>query len=75
MTPHICPGCNQKTGRSGHLCTPTRADDVQCNFCGALILSERHLCKDKVKELAYVCNTCGRTAVKAEHLCDPKEIE
>jgi len=72
---HVCPTCHSSTGASGHLCVPTKVDDLKCDFCGSLIPDERHLCDDKVKELAYVCNTCGRTAISAEHLCDPKKIE
>jgi flavin-binding protein dodecin len=72
---HVCPTCMQETGASGHLCVPTGKKDEQCDWCGALIPDERHLCNDKVKELAYICNTCGRTAVSAEHLCSPKKIQ
>lgn len=70
-----CPTCQQTITGSGHLCVPVKPDDETCDWCGALMVDKRHLCNDKVKELAYVCNSCGRAAVQAEHLCDPKYIE
>ena len=71
---HVCPTCMQETGESGHMCVPVTGQDHRCEWCGSLIPDERHLCNDKIKELAYICNTCGRTAVKSEHLCNPKKI-
>ncbi len=70
----ICPTCNRETGPEGHLCVPAGESEKKCEWCGALIPNERHLCSEKVKELAYICNTCGRTAVRAEHLCSPEKI-
>ena len=70
-----CPTCKEKTGHDGHLCVPVSKKDESCDWCGSLIVSERHLCHDKVKELAFICNSCGRTAVSAEHLCKPKKIK
>ena len=70
----MCPTCLQPTGEDGHLCVPVGKKDKKCEWCGSLILDERHLCNDKIKQLAYICNTCGRTAVKAEHLCNPKKV-
>ena len=72
---HACPTCMESTGEHGHLCVPGTIHDEKCSWCGALIPDERHLCNDKVKELAYICNSCGRTAVSAEHLCSPKKIK
>jgi dodecin len=71
----FCPTCHQMVGKKGHLCVPVTKKDHKCEWCGALIPDERHLCDDKIKELAYICNTCGRTAVSAEYLCSPKKIE
>ena len=71
---HTCSTCNKST-EGGHLCVPTDKKDEKCDWCGALIPNERHLCNEKVKELSYICNSCGRTAVKAEYLCDPKKIK
>lgn len=70
-----CPTCMQKSGSTGHMCVPASKKDEKCSWCGAMIPTERHLCNEKVKELAYICNSCGRTAVKAEYLCQPKKIE
>ena len=70
-----CPTCQQKITGSGHLCVPVKQEDETCDWCGALMVDKRHLCNDKVKELAYYCNSCGRAAVQAEHLCHPQEIE
>ncbi|MFH1062190.1 MAG: pyridoxamine 5'-phosphate oxidase family protein [Candidatus Omnitrophota bacterium] len=70
-----CPTCLQTAGDSGHMCVPSTKKDEKCNWCGAMIPTERHLCNEKVKKLAYICNSCGRTAVKAEYLCKPKKIE
>jgi len=69
-----CPTCMKPAGGSGHLCVPLHRKDEKCEWCGALIVNQRHLCNDKVKDLAYVCNSCGRTAVSAEYLCNPKKI-
>ncbi len=69
-----CPTCNQSTGREGHLCVPVKLEDNQCDWCGSLLLNQRHLCHDKVKELSFICNSCGRTAVQAELLCKPQKI-
>jgi len=71
---HVCPTCMQPTGEHGHLCVPVHSHDEKCDWCGALIPDERHLCDTKVRELAYICNSCGRTAVSAEHLCNPVRI-
>ncbi len=71
----VCPTCLQPTGEEGHLCLPVAAEDKRCDWCGALIPDERHLCNEKIRELSYICNSCGRTAVKAEYLCQPKKIE
>jgi len=69
-----CPTCHTHS-EDGHLCVPVTRKDKKCDWCGSLIANERHLCDDKVKELAYVCNTCGRTAVSEKHLCNPKKIK
>ena len=74
-TEHVCPTCMESTGEHGHLCVPGSHHDEKCEWCGALIPDERHLCNDKVKELSYICNSCGRTAVSAEYLCNPKKIK
>jgi hypothetical protein len=74
-TSHVCPSCSGKTGEAGHLCVPISKKDEKCSWCGALIPNERHLCCDKVQELAYICNSCGRTAVSADHLCKPIKIK
>ena len=71
---HVCPTCQQQTAAQGHLCVPVRAKDETCSWCGALIPDERHVCDEKIKELAYICNSCGRTAVKPDYLCNPKKI-
>lgn len=69
-----CPTCSKDAGSHGHLCVPVKQHDKECDWCGALIPDARHLCEDKVRELAYICNSCGRTAVSAEYLCSPKKI-
>ena len=71
----FCPTCQQPAGQDGHLCVPVTRKDKKCDWCGALIVDERHLCNEKVKELSYICNSCGRTALKAEHLCHPQKIK
>lgn len=71
----VCPTCGKETGPEGHLCVPVEGEDKTCDWCGALIADERHLCGGKVEDLTYICNSCGRTAVKAEHLCQPQKIE
>ena len=70
-----CPTCKKKINPAGHLCVPRTKKDHSCDWCGSLILNERHMCHDKIKELAYICNSCGRTAVQAEHLCKPTKIQ
>jgi len=72
---NICPTCMQPAGESGHLCVPVTQKDKKCQWCGALIVDQRHLCNSKIKDLAYICSSCGRTAVKAEHLCHPVKIK
>ena len=69
-----CPTCGKSTER-GHMCVPVSKEDEKCEWCGSLIVNERHLCGSKVKELKYICNSCGRTAVSAEFLCKPEEIK
>lgn len=71
----LCLTCGKPVGKGGHMCTPELLGDSTCDWCGASIPDERHLCNDKVRELAYVCNSCGRTAVHADNLCDPKKIK
>ena len=70
---HFCPTCHQAT-QEDHLCVPVSKKDKKCDWCGSLIVNERHLCQDKIKNLSYICNSCGRTAVQAEHLCHPQKI-
>lgn len=72
---HVCPTCARETGPDGHMCVPMEHDDEKCEWCGALIINKRHLCAEKVQELAYVCNSCGRTAVSGEQLCEPMRIQ
>lgn len=74
-TASTCPTCNQPAGPEGHLCIPKSTKDKTCEWCGALIPDERHLCDEKIKQLSYICNSCGRTAVKAEYLCHPQPIK
>jgi len=75
ISKNSCPTCQQTVGKKGHLCVPATKKDAKCDWCGSLIPDERHLCNEKVKELAYICNSCGRTAVKAEYLCKPEKIK
>lgn len=72
---HVCVTCQQSTAQEGHLCVPVKHQDKKCDWCGSLIVDERHLCNKKVREISYICNSCGRTAVKAENLCRPQKIE
>ena len=72
---HICPTCLQPTGEAGHMCVPVTKEDEKCDWCGALIVNERHLCNEKINDITYICNSCGRTAVNAEHLCHPKKLK
>jgi len=72
---HTCATCGGATCEAGHMCTPVDQEDHECDWCGALIVNERHLCGDKLPELAYICNTCGRTAVSPDHLCKPEKIK
>ncbi|OGS22427.1 MAG: hypothetical protein A2252_08995 [Elusimicrobia bacterium RIFOXYA2_FULL_39_19] len=72
---HKCPTCKGHSGDAGHLCIPATQKDENCDWCGALIPNERHLCNDKVKELMYICNSCGRAAVSPDYLCKPKKIK
>lgn len=72
---NICPTCAKPTDKKGHLCVPVSKKDDRCDWCGSLIVNERHLCDKKVKELSYICNSCGRTAVMAETLCSPEKIK
>lgn len=71
---NVCPTCMTTADEKGHLCVPTTTKDEKCEWCGSLIVNERHLCNDKVKQLSFVCNSCGRTAVNPKHLCHPKKI-
>ena len=72
---HTCATCGEATCEAGHLCTPVDEEDKTCDWCGAMIVNERHMCHDKLPEVAYVCNSCGRTAVSPEHLCKPEKIK
>ena len=65
----------QPAGPDGHACVPFTQNDKKCEWCGALIAEEKHLCDEKIKEISYICNSCGRTAVKEEDLCSPKKIK
>jgi len=75
MTEHKCPTCGKEAGGAGHMCVPAEHKDEKCDWCGALIVNQRHLCSGKVQKLKYICNSCGRTAVSAGHLCKPEEIK
>jgi hypothetical protein len=70
-----CPTCKGAVSQAGHLCVPVASKDEKCDWCGALIPNQRHLCNDKVKALSYICNSCGRTAVSPDHLCQPQKIK
>jgi len=70
---HKCATCG-KESRGGHLCSPIENTNDKCDWCGSMILNRRHVCKEKVSELAYICNSCGRLAVRPEDLCNPSEI-
>jgi len=71
----VCKTCKKTTGSAGHMCVPAAKKDEKCEWCGSLIVNERHFCDKKVKKIAYVCNSCGRTAVTAEYLCQPEKIK
>ncbi len=71
----FCPTCHQPAGEDGHLCFPSNVRDKKCDWCGALIVNQRHMCDEKSKKLSYICNSCGRMAISAEHLCHPQKIE
>ena len=70
-----CATCNKPTGKDGHMCVPLEKHDETCKWCGAMIMTERHMCNDKLQEVSYVCNTCGRVAIREDQLCNPKKIE
>lgn len=70
----ICPTCDKTVGSLGHMCVPRMKGDSKCDWCGSLIPDPRHICKGKLKDLAFICNSCGRTAVQAVNLCKPKKI-
>jgi len=69
-----CKTCGKTVGRSGHLCVPVTGADHTCDWCGSLIMDARHMCNDKIKDIAYICNSCGRLAVSPKFLCQPKKI-
>ena len=69
-----CGTCGKTAVKDGHLCVPVKAKDATCDWCGSLIVDERHMCNDKLKEVSYICNSCGRMAVSPEYLCKPKKI-
>lgn len=71
---HACPTCGEATCEAGHLCVPAELEEETCDWCGSLIVNERHMCEGKVPKVAYICQSCGRTAVSAEHLCKPERI-
>jgi hypothetical protein len=70
-----CPTCQEQAPAGGHLCVPVKKKDTLCNWCGSMIPDQRHMCDEKIRELAYICNSCGRTAVREEHLCRPRRIK
>ena len=70
-----CSTCGIEVNESGHLCVPITKKDKTCDWCSSMIVNERHLCNQKVKELTYICNSCGRSAVDARHLCKPEKIK
>jgi DNA-directed RNA polymerase subunit RPC12/RpoP len=71
---HVCKTCGKETIESGHLCVPVNKKDSKCDWCGSLLMDERHMCSDKLKELSYICNSCGRLAVSDKHLCKPRKV-
>jgi hypothetical protein len=68
-----CRTCSKQTD-TGHLCVPFGKKDEKCDWCGSLIMDERHMCDKKLKKLYYICNSCGRLAVSDKYLCNPKKI-
>ncbi|MFH1621891.1 MAG: hypothetical protein ABIA97_02075 [Candidatus Omnitrophota bacterium] len=69
-----CKTCGKETVESGHLYVPVRKKDSKCDWCGLLLMDERHMCSSKIKELSYICNSCGRLAVSDKYLCNPRKI-
>lgn len=68
-----CPTCGKQT-KEGHACVLARKEDQKCDWCGALIAEDIHLCSDKEKEMVYKCSDCGRMAINADNLCSPKKM-
>lgn len=40
---HACPTWRGRR-EAGHLCTPIDHDDEACEWCGAMIVNQRHMC-------------------------------
>ncbi|MEN6346207.1 MAG: hypothetical protein ABFE16_12985 [Armatimonadia bacterium] len=72
---HSCPTCGGAACAAGHLCTPVDHEAEKCDWCGSMIVNERHMCSGKLPQVAYICNSCGRTAVSPEYLCKPEKIK
>lgn len=73
--PKKCKTCGKDIGRDGHLCVPLSRRDKTCEWCGALVMDERHICDRKLKKVSFICNSCGRLAVAARYLCKPRKIK
>lgn len=69
-----CSVCGQPTSPPGHVCDP-KGLPYTCEYCGEVVKSYRHMCKQIVDQARYTCKNCGRIAVKKEHLCAPIKLE
>ncbi len=66
-----CNTCGTTDLDKTHKCIADFIQGDDCDYCGAVIKTEKHDCDI---EATYVCNTCGRTAIKGEYLCAPNLI-
>ena len=67
-----CATCGQPVEAPGHYCD--RKVPYICQYCGAKIDSNYHICQAMMGKFKYICKTCGRLGIKANDICAPRDL-
>jgi transcription elongation factor Elf1 len=67
-----CKVCGQPVTVPGHYCD--RKLPYTCEYCGAFIESNYHVCKGMMGKFTVQCKTCGRLGIKKNDVCSPRPL-